>query len=175
MTGQTNVAVQKTSVATARLKATMLHGVPALVKTSDTSTISSPQTHHLILCKTNPLKIMIDIAVKAIVVTLILVAALVIDMITGNAIASQLLATTRNKVTMPNIEADLDQYHNHNHDQGPVLVIFKVWDMTIVIAYIMMTPREGNGHTCLLPSLAQDWNANRPLLDPNLLLFYINP
>ncbi len=56
-----------------------------------------------------------DIAVHAIVIALILVAALVINMITGNAITSQLLVTTR--------ATNLDQ--DHDHDQGPVLMILE--------------------------------------------------
>ncbi len=52
---------------------------------------------------------MMNIALHAIIVALILVATLMIDMIAGNTIASQLLVTAKAKTTMPNIEADLDQ------------------------------------------------------------------
>ncbi len=51
---------------------------------------------------------MTDITIQVIVIALILIAALVIDMIAGNAIASQLLMTARAKVTMPNIATNLD-------------------------------------------------------------------
>ncbi len=95
MTSQTDTVEQKTSVTTARPKAMALHGVPALVITSDTPTII-----------TNPLEMMTDIAIHPIVIALIVVAALVINMIAGNLIASQLLMTARAIDTMPNIEAN---------------------------------------------------------------------
>ncbi len=79
-----------------------LHGVPALVITLDTSTIISPLAHQLIILEADPLKIVTDIAIHAIVVALILVAPLMINMITENAIRSQLLVIARAKITMPN-------------------------------------------------------------------------
>ncbi len=63
--------------------------------------------------------IVTNIATYTIVVAL--KAALVIDMIAGNTITSQLFVTTKAKTTMPNTKTDLDQGHNHN--QGPILVI----------------------------------------------------
>ncbi len=74
---------------------------------------------------------------------------------------------------MLNIEADLGQ--DHNHDQCPICMTLNAQDTTMVITYIAMTPWEGNRHAHLFPSLAQDWNANRLLCKPNLLLFYIKP
>ncbi len=74
---------------------------------------------------------------------------------------------------MLNTETDLDQGHLHN--QGPVLVILEAQDTTMVITFIMMLPGEGSDHAHLLPSLAQDWNTDRPLLKPSLFLFYIKP
>ncbi len=79
MTGQTNMDMQKISVATAQPKAVTLHGVHALVITSDTPTIVSPRAHQLIILKTNPLKIVMDIALHAIVVALILAATLMLS------------------------------------------------------------------------------------------------
>ncbi len=70
-----------------------------------------------------PFEIMTDIAIHAIVVALVLVAACMINMIAGTTITSQLLVTTKAKVTMPNKETNLDQGHNHN--QGPVLVVLE--------------------------------------------------
>ncbi len=55
---------------------------------------------------------------------------------------------------MTNIKANLDQDNDHN--QGPLLVILKAQDTTMVITDIMMTPGEGNSHNCLLPTLPQD-------------------
>ncbi len=114
-----------------------------------------------------------DIAIHMIVIALILDATFMIYMIAENVIASQLLVTARAKVTMPNIKANLDR--DHDHDQVPVLVILEAQDTTMVITYVIMTPGEGNGHACLFPSLAQDWNVEHSLLKPNLLLFYVEP
>ncbi len=80
MVSPTKVAVQKTFVATARLKAMALHGVPAIVITSDTMAIVSPWSHQLIILETNPPKIVMDVAIHTIVIAIILVAALVIGM-----------------------------------------------------------------------------------------------
>ncbi len=65
-----------------------LHGVLALVITSDTPTIVSLRAHQLIVLRINPLAIMMDITVHTIVIVLILVATLMINMIAGNAISS---------------------------------------------------------------------------------------
>ncbi len=130
----------------------MLHGVPALVITSDTPIIVSPRACQLIILETDPLKIVTDIIIHAIVVALVLVATLMINMIAGNAITSQTLMTAKAKTTMLNMETDLDQ--GHNHDQGPVLVILEAQDTIMVFTFIMMTPGEGNRHVtccCLLP------------------------
>ncbi len=146
------MVIQKTPVATTRPKAMMLHGVLALVITSDTQTIISPWACQLIVLETNPLKVMTDIAIHAIVIALILVVTLMIDMIAEHTIASQLLVTAKAKTTMRNIAANLDQCQGHNH--GPILVILEVQDMIMVITFIMMTPGEGNSHNHPLPSLA---------------------
>ncbi len=111
--------MQKTSVTTARPKAMILHGVPALFITSDTPTIVSPQACWLIILKTNHLEMMMDIAIHKIVVAFILIATLVINMIAGNSITSQMLVTAWAKVTMPNIKAILGQNHDHNQGQSP--------------------------------------------------------
>ncbi len=50
-----------------------------------------------------------DIAIHVIVVALIFIAALLIEMIAGNAIAIQLLMTAGAKVTMLNIDQDYNQ------------------------------------------------------------------
>ncbi len=94
---------------------------------------------------------MTDVAIHVIVIALVLVATLVIDMIAGNVITSQLLVTAKAKTTMLNTAASLDQ--EHNHDQGPIHVTLKALDTTMVITFIMMTPGEGNGHNHPLPSL----------------------
>ncbi len=109
MNGQINVVAQKAFVITARPKAMMWHGTLVLIINLDTQTIVSPWDHRLVILVTSPLVIMMDIALHAIIVALILVATLMIDMIAGNTIASQLLVTAKAKTTMPNIEADLDQ------------------------------------------------------------------
>ncbi len=96
------MVIEKTSVTTARPKAITLHGVPALIITLDTPTIISPKACQLVVLKTNPLEIMMDIVIHKIVIPLILIATLVIDMITENIIASQLLVTAKAKTTMPN-------------------------------------------------------------------------
>ncbi len=57
-----------------------------------------------------------------IIVALVLVATLVIDMIAGNVIASQMLVIAKAKNTMPNIKANLDQGHDHDHNHCPVLM-----------------------------------------------------
>ncbi len=76
-------------------------------------------------------------------IVIILGAALVSDKIAENATASQQLATTKTKVTMMNTETDPDQ--EHNHDQGPVLVILKPQDTIMVTIFMIMTPGEGIG------------------------------
>ncbi len=167
------MVVKKTSVATARPKVMTSHGAHAFVITLDTQTIVSPQACWLVVLRINPLNIVMDIAMHVIIVALVLVAALLIDMIAEPVITSWLLAPAKAKFTIPNTKTDLDQ--GCNHDQGHILVILKAWDTIMVTTFIMMTPGEGNGHSNSLPSLAQDWNANCPLLEPNLLLFYIKP
>ncbi len=76
-------------------------------------------------------------------------AVLVIDMIIGIVIASQLLVTAKAKVTMLNTATNLDQNHDCNH--GPVLVILKDRDTIMVTSFIMMTTGVENG--CAHPLL----------------------
>ncbi len=123
MIGQINMVVKKTSVTTAKPKAFMLHGFPAIVITADTPNIVSPLALLLVEIETNPLGIVTNIAIHTIAIVLILVATLVINMIAGNTIASQLPVTARANVTMQNTKANLDQDHDHN--QGPILVILE--------------------------------------------------
>lgn len=86
-----------------------------------------------------------------IAVALVLIAALVIDMIVGTTITNQALVIARAKVTILNIVTDLDQEHNHH--QGPLLMILEPQDTIIVTIFMLMTPEEGNRHTLPLPSL----------------------
>ncbi len=111
-----------------------------------------------------------DISIHTLVIVLALIAALVINIIAGNLITA---CDRKGQSYHANIKAKLDQDNDHN--QGPVLMILKAQDKTMVITYIMMTPEDGNGHAHMLPSLTKDWNANCPLLKPNLFLFYIKP
>ncbi len=94
-----------------------------------------------------------------------------IVMIIGIVIASQLLVTTRAKVTMPNTGADPDQ--DHDRDQGPVLVPLKARDTIMVTTFIMMATGAENGHVHQYLPLARDWTKDRPLLEPNHLQFTI--
>ncbi len=98
-------------------------------------------------------------------IVIILEADLVIDMITGTMIASQLLVTAKAKVTMLNTMTNPDQDHNCN--QGPVLMPLKAQDTIMVTTFIMMTTGAENGHVC------QDWTKDCPLLDSNHLRFTI--
>ncbi len=110
-----------------------------------------------------------SIAIHAIAVAL--EAILVINMITGTAIASQPLVTIKAKVTMPNTTANLDL--NHDHNQGPIPVILKARDTIMVTTFIMMTIGAENGHVHLFLPLVQDQTKDRPLLVPNHLRFTI--
>ncbi len=165
-----NVVAQKISVVTVNPKVMTLHGAHALVIIFDTQAIVSPWAHQPIFLKTSPLVIVTTIVKHTIVV--IVEAALQINMITEYAIASQLLATARAKVTMPNTLTNPDKEHNHN--QGPVLVILEPQDTIMVTIFIMMTPGECIQNVQPLLSLGQDWNIELPLLEPNLLLLNIN-
>ncbi len=84
-------------------------------------------------------------------IVVVLGAALVINMIAENAIASQLLVTARAKITMPNTKTDPDQEHDHN--QGPVIVILETQDTIMVTIFMMMTPGGGIGKSQPLPPL----------------------
>ncbi len=83
---------------------------------------------------------MMNIVTHAIVVAL--GAALVTDMITETATASQQLVTAKAKVIMPNTTTNLDQERNCN--QGPVLM---------VTIFMMLTTGKGKGLALLLLSL----------------------
>ncbi len=130
----------------------MLHGVPALVITSDIPIIVSPLACQLLVLEIKPLEIVTGIAIHTIIVALILEATLVIDTTAGNVITSQLLVTTKAKVTMLNTKVDPDQ--DHIHDQGPVLVLLQARGTIMVTTFVMMTLGEGNSHAHPLPSLA---------------------
>ncbi len=106
----------------------MLHGVHVLVKISDIPVILCPQACQPIVLGISPLVILMTIVTNANI--FVLRATLVIDMITGNAIASQQLMTTMAKVPMPNTVTNPDQEQDRN--QGPVLVIPEAQDMIIV-------------------------------------------
>ncbi len=114
-----SMVVQKTSVVTANSKVMMWHGTHALITILDTQTIISPWASQPTILETSPLVIMTNIITIAIIVALW--AALVTNMITEIATASQQLMTAKAKITMPNPTTNLDQ--EHNCDQGPVLVI----------------------------------------------------
>ena len=75
-----------------------------------------------------------------IIIIPILQAALVIVMIAGTMIASQLLVTAKAKVTMLHTKTNPDQELDHN--QGPCLVILKTQDTIMVTTFIMMTLQE---------------------------------
>ncbi len=105
---------------------------------------------------------MIVIALKAI---------LVIDMITGTAIASQLLMTKKAKVTMPNTTTNLDL--DQDHDQGPLPMILEAQDTIMVTTFIMMTTGVENGCAHPLLLLVQVQIDDHPLLEPNHLWFNI--
>ncbi len=81
-------------------------------------------------------------------VAIVLEAVLVIDMITGTAIASKPLVITKPKVTMLNIVTNPDP--DHNRDQGPILVTLEAQDMIVVTTFITMTTGAENGRICLL-------------------------
>ncbi len=68
---------------------------------------------------------------------------------------------------MLNTETVLDQ--DQDPDQGPVLVILVPQDTIMVTTFTTMTIGEGSIHTFMLPSLVQNGNDNRPLLNPHLL------
>ncbi len=102
---------------------------------------------------------------------IILRAVLVINMITRTAIASQLLVTTKAKVTMLNTETNPDP--DHDCDQGPVLVPLEAQDTVMVTTFIMMTAGAENSRVCPLLPLVQDLTKDRPLLEPNHLWFTI--
>ncbi len=104
-------------------------------------------------------------------IIIVLGAALVIDMTAENTITSPQLVVTRAKVTMPNSATNPDQEHDHN--QGPILVIIESQETTMVTIFMMMTTGEGIRNTWPLLSLLQDQTVERSLLEPNLLLFNI--
>ena len=161
------MTAQKTSVATARPKVTMLHGIHAIVIIFDTLIIVSQQALQTIVLKTTT-EIETTIVTHAIAVLFAHVAVLAIDTIAGITITSQTLVIVKARTTMLNTETDLDL--NHGHDHGPVLVNLGPQD-TIMVIIITMTSGEENGHPIPLASQVRDRNNERPLLGPNLLQF----